>query len=382
MSDRLSIAVIDDNQPQRMVLSKILEATYDVSPFDSGEAFLASTATFDAVILDIEMPGINGYETCRQLRSRLENSDTPVLFASSHDSAPERVGAYEAGGDDFITKPVAATELRHKLSNLLEQRRKVKDLAEQTSTAQQLAFTAMISMGDLGVVIEFLRKASAAKTYPDIASLLLDAMNAWGIKGAVQLRGEQGTIDRSTDGSLSTMQASVLDNMRVMGRIFEMGSRAIVNYTHVSILVENLPTQEPDKVGRLRDNLAILAEGADMRVTSLDTMQQRDTQKQGIHGALAELKNALSKTAERNQTNRASGQIHMLEALEHISHTLGTLGLTENQRNYVDDLIKCTLDDTRHFFDVAAGVDNDFAEVINRLEKLAAIDYSNGLVQG
>ena len=94
------------------------------------------------------------------------------------------------------------------------------------------------------------------------------------------------------------------------------------------------------------------------------------------------LKNALSKTAERNQTNRASGQIHMLEALEHISHTLGTLGLTDNQRNYVDDLIKCTLDDTRHFFDVAAGVDNDFAEVINRLEKLAAIDYSNGLVQG
>ena len=69
---------------------------------------------------------------------------------------------------------------------------------------------------------------------------------------------------------MSPLQASVLQSMRDIGRIFEMGSRAIINYSHVSLLVENLPTQDPDKVGRLRDHLAVLAESADIRIAALD----------------------------------------------------------------------------------------------------------------
>ena len=53
------------------------------------------------------MPGLNGYETCRQLKLRDAGSSTPVIFVSAHDTAPERVAAYEAGGDDFVTKPIA-----------------------------------------------------------------------------------------------------------------------------------------------------------------------------------------------------------------------------------------------------------------------------------
>ncbi len=60
-----------------------------------------------------------------------------------------------AGGDDFLTKPIAAHELRHKLGNAIELREKMRTLTSQSTDAQRLAFTAMSSMGDLGVVIEF-----------------------------------------------------------------------------------------------------------------------------------------------------------------------------------------------------------------------------------
>jgi CheY-like chemotaxis protein len=375
MSATTHIAVVDDNPPQRMILTRLLESEYQVSAFQTGEQFLATPSCFDAILLDIEMPGLNGYDTCRSLRNRDECCDIPVIFVSAHDTAPDRVAAYEAGGDDFVTKPINAHELRHKLKGAIEHRQRVSELAAQSSTAQQVAFTAMISMGDLGVVIDFLRHSTENRTYDAIADQLISAMAAWGLQGVVQVRGRSGHLDRSSSGDMSPLQESVLDNMRNIGRIFEFGSRAIINYEHVSLLIQNLPTDDPDKVGRLRDHLAVLAESADMRVAALDAVNDRKLQKVGIEVVLAEFRSTLERIGEKTHGNLTKGQSHMLEALEHLSRTLRTLGLTEIQESYVDDLVKETLDETRQYFDEAQSLESEFSEVLNRLERLANADY-------
>ena len=63
------------------------------------------------MLLDIDMPDINGYDTCRRFREQLRGADVPIIFVSAHDTTPERVAAYEAGGDDFLTKPLDVFEL-------------------------------------------------------------------------------------------------------------------------------------------------------------------------------------------------------------------------------------------------------------------------------
>src|SRR5574343_1008370 len=249
METTFRVAVVEDNPPQRMIVTRLLEKEYVIDAFDSGAAFLASDAKFDAVLLDIEMPELNGYDTCRRFREQPRGAETPVIFVSGHDTTPDRVAAYEAGGDDFVTKPIAANELRHKISATIEHRRQLHELADESSTAREIAFTAMSSMGDLGVVIEFLRRSTAGQDYRSIAEQLLGAMAAWGLRGAVQIRGRAAPLDLSTEGRLSPLQLSVLETLRDIGRIFEMGPRAIINYSHISLLVENLTRQDPDKVG-------------------------------------------------------------------------------------------------------------------------------------
>ncbi len=163
--------------------------------------------------------------------------------------------------------------------------------------------------------------------------------------------------------------------MRDMGRIFEFGSRAVVNYAHVSLLVNNLPTDDPDKVGRLRDHLAVLAESADLRVAGMDAANERDLQKLGIEGSLAELRAALQKTNQRLVENRLAGQRHMMDQLESLGRTLGSLGLSELQENFVGDQVRETLDSALQFFDEAARGEDEFTSVLARLERLAASDY-------
>src|SRR5574343_817922 len=375
MSDRARIAIVEDNAPQRIILARLLESDYEVSAFASGEEFLAAPGDYDIVLLDIEMPGTNGYQTCRLMRGRPGQEEVPVIFVSGHDTTPERVAAYEAGGDDFVTKPIAAHELNHKLHSAIEHRERVRALTSESSTAQQVAFTAMISMGDLGVVIEFLRKSALATSYSAIAARLIAAMKAWGLQGAVQVRGRHEQVNLNAEGPMSAMQAAVLEKLRDIGRIFEMGSRAVINFDHVSLLVENLPVDAPEKVGRLRDHLAVLAESADMRMSALDSTIDRNLQKLGIEAALAELQCAIAHVTHRTQADGQSPRGELLASLEHIGRTIQTLGLTEAQTSYVEDLIRHSIDETEAYFDRETQHDNEFAEVVARLQRLAQADY-------
>lgn len=375
MTPSFRVAVIDDNPPQRMILTRLLEKDYQVVSYDSGAAFLEGGDSFDAVLLDIEMPDINGYDTCRRFRAQPRSSDVPVIFVSAHDTTPERVAAYEAGGDDFLTKPIAAHELRHKLNHAIELRAKVRSLANQSSDAQRAAFSAMTSMSDLGVVIEFLRKSALATSYSAIAARLVAAMKSWGLHGAVQVRGRYDQVALTAEGQITAMQTAVLEKLRDIGRVFEMGSRAVINFDHISLLVENLPIDDPDKLGRLRDHLAILAESADMRMAALDAATERELQKQGIEAALDELRVAMQQATQYTGASHRKGQAALLESIEQLARTTQALNLTEVQSGYMEDLIRHAMDETQRYFDEVAENENVFTDVIARLQRLAQADY-------
>ena len=376
MTSRANVAVVEDSRFHRGMLVQLLQTDFNVSAFASGEDFLASTTPCDALLLDIEMPGLDGYETCRRFRTTPQGNETPVIFVSAHDSPAERIAAYEAGGDDFANKPIVAGELRYKLEGAIQRHQQMQSLRAASQNAQQIAFTAMMSVSDYGVVVQFLKQAASCNSHRPLAEFLLQAIAAWDLHGAVQIRGKRESISLSSSGPLSPLQSAVLENMQGMGRIFEMRSRAIVNYERVSILVENLPIHNAAKLGRMRDQLAILAESSDMKVASLDVEQVLAHQSSGMGGVLARFKGALHGVANRSESNRHIGQVHLLEAMEYLASTTKSLGLNDIQQAYLDDLLKCSIDDARHYFDEAANLNSEFAELIAEMEGILQAQHS------
>ncbi|RTL24510.1 MAG: response regulator transcription factor, partial [Rhodocyclaceae bacterium] len=200
MGEKVRIAIVDDNSPQRFILSKLLGNDYAVETFENGDAFLASTDAFAVVLLDIGMPGLDGYDTCRALRKRPGGDATTVIFVSAHDTADDRIAAYEAGGDDYILKPVAAHELRHKLHSIAAHRKAINALTRQSSTAQVLVQKAFSRVGDLSTVVDALRKLATLGSHEAIAELFIGILGAWDLNGAVRVISHDGPLDRTTDG--------------------------------------------------------------------------------------------------------------------------------------------------------------------------------------
>jgi len=103
----------------RETLSQALRATGDqVLAVDSGEAALAILASgvFDIVILDVGLPGISGFETLRQIRTR---SDVPVMMVTAAGTLTERLAGFDLGADDYLVKPLEIPELSRRVRAIL-----------------------------------------------------------------------------------------------------------------------------------------------------------------------------------------------------------------------------------------------------------------------
>lgn len=115
---RKTILIIEDVSAMRDLFSRYLKRDdYDVVEAESGEEALklAGESIFDGILLDINMPGIDGIETCRRLRALKEYQIRPILIITSSDNSSTLSEAFEAGCDDYITKPINQLVLRARL---------------------------------------------------------------------------------------------------------------------------------------------------------------------------------------------------------------------------------------------------------------------------
>lgn len=117
-----TLLVVDDAPDNIQLLSGLLKATYKVKAATSGEKALmiANRAPVpDLVLLDVMMPGMDGYEVCRQLKAEGATRDIPVVFVSGHSSVEERQRGLDMGAAAYLSKPVDPEALYGVLEKLL-----------------------------------------------------------------------------------------------------------------------------------------------------------------------------------------------------------------------------------------------------------------------
>lgn len=135
-----NILIVDDTPENLQVLSATLyERGYKVRGVINGKMAIraARHAPPDLILLDVRMPGMNGYEVCEQLKADAEISHIPVIFISALDEVIDKVKAFEVGGVDYVTKPFNIDEVLARVEHQLTIRQLQKQLIEQNKLLQQ-----------------------------------------------------------------------------------------------------------------------------------------------------------------------------------------------------------------------------------------------------
>lgn len=137
---KANILVVDDTLANVQLLSRMLaEDGYKVRKVLDGQMALMGiqTAPPDLILLDVNMPDMNGYEVCEQLKANEATQDIPIIFISALDEVSEKVKAFAVGGVDYITKPFQVAEVLARVEHQLMLRDLQQQLREQNVLLQQ-----------------------------------------------------------------------------------------------------------------------------------------------------------------------------------------------------------------------------------------------------
>lgn len=135
-----NVLIVDDNPNNLRVLEGLLRgAGYKVRPALNGEAALRAVqaAPPDLILLDIRMPGLDGFSVCRQLKADAATREIPVIFISALQDAEDKTQAFHVGGVDYIVKPFEATEVLARVRTHLELARTLKQQSRLNEWLEQ-----------------------------------------------------------------------------------------------------------------------------------------------------------------------------------------------------------------------------------------------------
>src|ERR1700692_4832249 len=157
--NRGNIMAVDDNPANLKLLEGMLrQQGYQVRSFPRGRLALASAAENppELMLLDINMPEMNGYEVCERLKANEKLARIPVIFLSALGEAADKVKAFQCGGVDYVTKPFQLEEVQARVDTHIRLQRAQQvehDLLEKTLNGAVRALTELAQLSAPGLAV-------------------------------------------------------------------------------------------------------------------------------------------------------------------------------------------------------------------------------------
>lgn len=358
------ILIVDDDPQTLKFLHAALDDRAEVVFARSGEEALLAMAQSkpDLVILDIEMPGIGGYATCRRIR---ETSTVPIIFITAHSSLEKHLEAFAAGGSDLLCKPLQRDLLRVKVDLALKAQEERAYLREASDAMSSVALSFLSTTEENGVLLKFLRAGVQCRSYEELAQYLLDAAQGLGIRCFGAIRHAEGEVPFGTEGAPGELQHDVLQQLSTMGRLFQFKRQLVVNYEHVSLVVTNLPLEFSHKENSLRDSVVALVESAEALCEHVRIRQESMARAEQLQVALVGSVSAVENLREKHGAVVMDTRLLLQELADKLEKSFSWLGTTNSQEREISDTVNGVINRIIHLLATKGRYDQDFDGVLD-----------------
>jgi CheY-like chemotaxis protein len=351
-------------------MEELLQDKYELSTVKSGESCLQQVAIQkpDLVLLDVNMPDMDGLETCARLKADAETAGIPIIFVSALASQAELMAGYEAGGDDYITKPFSEEILQKKLQIVLASQRRKQELKKISDKAVEALQSNLSNTDELGMMIEFLHQCQTVSTLDDLAANVFDCLREFELDSSLLILDEPENRVWFSDDIERPMESQILASLRGQDRVVRFGTRLAISSDHATILVRNLPSGQ-DKIERVRGYLAILIEALDSRIHAMQSAMLLDRRGQVLARVLQATRDNLGTIDDLHQQQKTrSGEIISALGVE-IEKSIIKLNLTKQQETALMKIIASTAAQIESVYDDESKIDDQFQVIIDDLSR-------------
>lgn len=331
------VLIIDDDRFAQNLLHKSLFQHYEVRTADDGTTGLRLADQWqpNVILLDVEMPGKNGYEICDELKHKDATRDIPVIFLSSHSSTREHMLGFEVGGDDFLVKPCSEAVLRKKLSLMSEYHNQKKSLKNSISSAEKTALEALTTSFELGKSVRYVERTYSLANYDALGAAIMEVMSDLSLSACALFQSRETNRFYSTSGVVAPLEKDILLKLHSEKRFLDFGCRTQVNYPQVALLIKNMPLNDRARYGRIKDTVPFVLGATDAKIRVLDAEKALLEQNSQLLDSVKILDKLLQKVTEKLATGQDNFKQIMSNLTEVLSLELHKMGLEGDQEEYV-----------------------------------------------
>jgi len=290
---------------------------------------------------------------------------------SSQDSNNDVFFDIDSGSDDVffdVDSSVDATSTQNDNSNATDIAPELEQLQMQLDSANQMAMTMMMTSGDQGNIINFARNSIQFESLKDLAKGVLETVALFQVNGALQLRGdEHDPFNVSSYGKLTAQDSEKISTSEGSERFLEDGPELLIQFKELTLLIKDMPLSDSDKMGRIKDNMAIALELACANLSSIEAALKIKKNQKILNQVLKNTYETIQNVEEQfNEQNNVTNQvINSLTGI--ISNPAMTAGMDPIYR----DVFTSIINDGKSKFDAiketGVAIDGNFAEIVKRL---------------
>jgi len=367
------VLLVDRDDHLRADAARYLGQHFQILTAESGEAALkiARSERPDMILLEINLQGMDGFETCHYLKEDERTAAIPVIFISAYDMLEEKLKGYEAGGLDFLIKPIDPPEVKAKIEHVIDLKSGQRQLLELVTNANTTAMVAMTNMGELGTLLNAFRTFNACTDYGSLADAMLLSLQQFGLSGVVQIRTSNAVLTRNELGIATPLEVAVIEHMANMDRIFQFKSKMSYTYDSVSLMVNNAPVEDADRCGRLRDHLAMLVESAEMRARSIINSNEL-LRRENITRAIDRVTGTLMEVDQLQRDSKMAMYLATTGMKDRMEQEVWSLGLTDDQDTSLAIIISRSIENILDIQSCDTDIQNKLTTIVTELNNLQA----------
>ncbi len=310
---------------------------------------------------------------CSKLEAHTDAAERPpVVFLAERGSFEDKVSCYEAGAYDFITTPISEHELRERMRIIQQHISRQNELSQQLKTATETALSVMAGNNELGQAIRFVEKSYLSGDYEELANHLLSVTTSLGLRGCLLVDAKDDMQFYGSCGHVSPLEQQLLERVHDDGTRFrDFGRRTLIDYPLVTLLIKDMPLDDPDRYGRLKDLFPSMLGAASARVAALNTEMALQRQTRDVGTIYQNVRNTLLDLRAASQENQAAVMKTMREMLGDLDFKLPSMGLEPDQEEYLIARVDTAIEEAGSLIQQSEGLTTAFDHISDLLDHLA-----------
>ena len=369
-----SICYIDDNHSNLLLVKKSLADNYHVVGIDSPESAIdiLISSPPELILLDVNMPKIDGYQLCQNIKTVDNLKEIPVVFLTCRESLEDRLEGFESGGEAYICKPFDIAELEQVITSLIKRRKEVIESVKKAEDASSLAFTLMKNSSEMGSVVGYARQLAETRDMTSLIKKTFLTLSEFGLSSTLLVDSINGRVVTRSDGAtVLPIEIELLDLAKGGGRIVNASRKYLFQGKNTILLIKNMPLEDDALTGRLRDHLAIMIDLLDPCLELINYRERERLERQKTtdttHALVnKEFDNIISLCNEFMGSSK--------QAFEHLTTNIEEsfmfLGLSEEQEAKLTQFVEEAREEVEQFKDIGLKLSKTMNKISEQVDSM------------